>query len=636
MPQHDRSDYFGSPKLIQFLILAVTYFVVSKLGLLLSIPPGYATAIWPASGIALGCLLIFGSHLWPGVLLGSLLVNLTVSYDIGGVGPFLVSLIVPLSIGAGAAMQALLGATLIRKYVGFPNLLDDDRDVIRVLLLGAPLACLLNATWGSTTLFLSGAVSIETFSPTWWIWWVGDSIGVLIFLPLTLICFASPRKVWFSRLRTVGIPLIIAFAGTATIFLLTGSNSWKILTGALLITGLFGAFLMVISGHTIKIELLVKQRTAELQLSEQRLRMFAEAASDWFWEMGPDLRFTHFSKRSEDVVGVPISFHIGKTREEIAGEAATTDKWKSHLKDLEDHKPFSDFRYHREGPDGQLHYLSATGKPVFDDNGDFQGYIGVGTDLTKQRKYEMQLQYAKEEAENANRAKTEFLANMSLELRTPLNSIIGFAEVLKLQMYGSLGHENYSEYAADIHGSGIHLLRLISEILDVSKIEANQFDISEEEIDLAKLIQSSMRIVRERATSAEIVLSHEISGERALVLGDEVRLKQIILNLLTNAIKFTPPRGKVKAKVFFDDGAAVLQISDTGVGISKKDMPKVLAPFQQVGVDHNLATEGTGLGVYLSKRLTELHGGTFSIQSDVGEGTTVTVKFPPERTVIIK
>ena len=164
--------------------LAVIYFVVSKLGLLFAIPPGYATAVWPVSGIALGCLLVYGVYLWPGVFLGSLLVNITEAYS-GISGEALPSsLLVSASISVGAAIQAVLGAVLIRRYVGLPTVLDDDRDVIKFLFLGGPLVCLLNATWGSATLLISGAIFSNVFLITWWTWWVGNTIGVLIFTPL--------------------------------------------------------------------------------------------------------------------------------------------------------------------------------------------------------------------------------------------------------------------------------------------------------------------------------------------------------------------------------------------------------------------------------------------------------------------
>jgi len=258
---------------------------------------------------------------------------------------------------------------------------------------------------------------------------------------------------------------------------------------------------------------------------------------------------------------------------------------------------------------------------------------GLSSDNLALRIARENLRVAKEEAETANQTKTSFLANMSHELRTPLNSIIGFSELLKEQIFGRLGHENYTEYAANIHFAGRHLLDLINDILDVSKIEADELEIAEKELNMADLIRSCILIVREQADEARVILSTEISDSFPWIRGDDVRIKQIVLNLLSNSIKFTPPNGTVKTKIFTDDGAVILQISDTGIGIAEGDMPKVLAPFQQVRNNYNHSGTGTGLGVHLSQRIAELHGGTLSIESAVGKGTTVTVRFPPERTM---
>ncbi len=254
-------------------------------------------------------------------------------------------------------------------------------------------------------------------------------------------------------------------------------------------------------------------------------------------------------------------------------------------------------------------------------------------DITESKKIGDSLKMAKEKAEYADRAKTEFLANMSHELRTPLNSIIGFSEILKAEAFGPIGDRKYQEYAADINASGSHLLELIGDILDVSKIEADQLELSESLLAPEELVDSCLQMMRERATQGGIVLQKDVCRQAGLFRGDAVRMKQIVLNLLSNAIKFTPPGGTVKVAGFMDDGALTLQVTDTGIGISSDDMEKVMTPFQQVAHNHDLASEGTGLGVHLCKSLTELHGGILTIESDPGEGTTVTMKFPQERTV---
>jgi len=259
------------------------------------------------------------------------------------------------------------------------------------------------------------------------------------------------------------------------------------------------------------------------------------------------------------------------------------------------------------------------------------GIAIVRINTTERRQNEERIREAMAQADHANRAKSEFLANMSHELRTPLNSIIGFAEILNSQIFGPLGHDNYADYANDIRNSGKHLLDVISDILDIAKIESDHLALNEAEMDLVEAAQHCVRMVREPADAGQIILSMESDGGRLPFYGDEVRIKQVILNLLANAIKFTKPMGRVRTSVTTEAGAAVIKVADTGIGIAARDMPRVIAPFQQIRNVQTHSSGGTGLGVHLSIRLVEMHGGTLAIDSSPGEGTTVTITFPPER-----
>ena len=241
---------------------------------------------------------------------------------------------------------------------------------------------------------------------------------------------------------------------------------------------------------------------------------------------------------------------------------------------------------------------------------------------------------AKAMAEYANRAKTEFLANMSHELRTPLNTIIGFSELIKDGVYGPIGNPKYKEYSDDINKSGTHLLELINDILDISKIEIGELKLAEESMDIGETVKNSMMMLRERALKAKVSLTTEMCDGLALLHADQRRVKQIFLNLMSNAIKFTPPGGSVVLEAgLSEDGGMVIEIRDTGIGIAADEIPKVLEPFGQGGDVMTRAHEGTGLGLSLAKSLTEMHGGTLSIASELNIGTTVTVKFPPARTL---
>ncbi|MFT5374610.1 MAG: CHASE1-domain containing sensor protein, partial [Candidatus Latescibacterota bacterium] len=219
----DATDKPPRPYWVDVLFIGVAYYVFGRLGLLLAIPPGYATAIWPASGIALAGMLLLGNRVWPGVLLGSFLVNIGTSLDTSSTQAIGVSL--ALCIGGGAAIQALVGSQLIRRYVGFPNRLDYELDIFKFLAFGGPVACLLSASIGVTTLWAGGMISFSNYVYSWWTWWVGDSIGVLIFTPIAIILLAEPREAWRHKRRAVALPLCITFIATVAVFVF--ASRWE-------------------------------------------------------------------------------------------------------------------------------------------------------------------------------------------------------------------------------------------------------------------------------------------------------------------------------------------------------------------------------------------------------------------------
>jgi two-component system, cell cycle sensor histidine kinase PleC len=234
----------------------------------------------------------------------------------------------------------------------------------------------------------------------------------------------------------------------------------------------------------------------------------------------------------------------------------------------------------------------------------------------------------------ANEAKTRFLAMMSHELRTPLNAIIGFAEIIAKQMFGPVQPERYREYADDIDRSGRHLLAVINGILDLSRATEGKLRIGDDTIDLGELLEECRRGVGPRVSEGGITLTIELRDVPLRLRADERMLRQILLNLMSNAVKFTPPGGSVEVSArHAEDTAIIVTIADTGIGIAPEDLETAMTPFAQV--DNSLARkyEGTGLGLPLAKTLTELHGGTLSLQSAPGEGTTATVRFPPSRSV---
>jgi signal transduction histidine kinase len=233
------------------------------------------------------------------------------------------------------------------------------------------------------------------------------------------------------------------------------------------------------------------------------------------------------------------------------------------------------------------------------------------------------------ELEAASRHKSEFLANMSHELRTPLNAIIGFSEILADKMFGDI-NEKQTEYLQDILESGRHLLSLINDILDLSKIEAGRMELEVSEFDLPNAIDNALILVRERATRRGITLACTLDEHLGMLRGDERKVKQVLLNLLSNALKFTPEGGRIDVAARVQDGAAEIAVVDTGVGIAPEDQEAVFEEFRQVG-SADKKVEGTGLGLALSRKFIELHGGRIWVKSQVGAGSTFTFTLPVRR-----
>jgi signal transduction histidine kinase len=236
---------------------------------------------------------------------------------------------------------------------------------------------------------------------------------------------------------------------------------------------------------------------------------------------------------------------------------------------------------------------------------------------------------AREQAEWESRSKSEFIASMSHELRTPLNSVIGFAEVIHHELLGPLGGKKYGEYAGDILTSGKHLLELVDGIIDISTVEAGTIKLVKENIDLTEMFELCLALVRERAAEVGVELGFAVEEGTPRLRADSVKLKRMLLNLLTNAIKFTPSAGRVSVSAKAGGREAVcITVADTGIGIAAEEIERVLEPFGQANLPTEMNREGIGLGLYLTKSLIYAHGGWLEIVSDVDSGTSITLTFP--------
>jgi signal transduction histidine kinase len=255
--------------------------------------------------------------------------------------------------------------------------------------------------------------------------------------------------------------------------------------------------------------------------------------------------------------------------------------------------------------------------------------ISIYSDVTEIRAAEQRLLEARSLAENANQSKSEFLANMSHELRTPLNAIIGFTEIISQELFGPVGNEKYLEYIKDVHSSSLHLLSIINDVLDMSKIEAGKLELAKQAVSLEEVIGAVVRIVRERAGSRGIELVLQARPGPIEIWADERAMRQVFLNLLSDAIKFSRDEGEVRIRVMSNAGGdVVVEVEDHGIGMDEDELERALQPFGQAKPAITRNYGGTGLGLPITKGLVEAHGGSLSIASRVGEGTTVRVVLP--------
>jgi two-component system, cell cycle sensor histidine kinase PleC len=285
----------------------------------------------------------------------------------------------------------------------------------------------------------------------------------------------------------------------------------------------------------------------------------------------------------------------------------------------------------RAGAGAERRWL-CTRVPVRERDGAVNHVITVAFDVTEQRAIEERLLRSVDEAEQANRAKAMFLANMSHELRTPLNAVIGFGEVIATAMFGPVGNTKYQEYARDIVASGRYLLAIITDILDLSKIEAGRVEIVDETIDLNAVFESCQRLGASRADRAGVKLVFEAQPDLPMLRGDQRAITQVLVNLIANSVKFTPSGGtvRVEANLLANEDLRIV-VSDTGIGMAKQDIGLAMRSFEQLDRGWTKKYEGTGLGLPIAKGLIESHGGKFEVASQANVGTTVTITLPAER-----
>lgn len=362
---------------------------------------------------------------------------------------------------------------------------------------------------------------------------------------------------------------------------------------------------------------------------ESQFNLIAESTNDIIIRINLELEVTYISPSAEKVLGYRVE-DIGTAEwSQFIPRDHVDEIYEQFESLLSGEKDEVTVTYPVQHRQGNWIWLEQSVHPVKSPHsGQVLEFVSIARDVSERKRFELELTNAREKAEFANQTKTRFLANMSHELRTPLNAVMGFSEVLKDELFGEIGEPRYREYAHLIHDSGQLLLQLISDILDMSKIEAGKYDLYLEKVDLSEIVSSSIKLVAAKAEEKSIHLISDVEITATGIEADERSVMQVLLNLLTNAIKFTPDGGEITVSVRRSGANSTIEVRDNGIGIEQELISKLTLPFEQATTDYALAKEGTGLGLALVKSIVDLHHGKLEIVSKMGVGTTVVVSLP--------
>ena len=431
------------------------------------------------------------------------------------------------------------------------------------------------------------------------------------------------RAVW--RAGAAAALALLAVAACQGLHLLPGSPLdsavWEFYAGSVLAAVMQSALVAIATQD--------RQKKADEAAAEgaAMYRFLADNSMDLITRHGADGRIRFASPATQAM--------LGRAPETLLGAAPSALVHADDLKTMQ--AAFVEASYFGRAATAEVRLKQAGGsylwtemrcRPAAQAKGEATDIVAVTRDISERKTQERALIEARDLAQEASRAKSRFLANMSHELRTPLNAIIGFSEVMTHEMFGPVGSPRYLEYAKLINESGGHLLELINGILDMSKIEAGKFDLSEELFDFEEVGSQALRFVKLQADRKGVALKMAVAPEAHTVFADKRAIKQMLVNLVTNGVKFTPRGGEVRVSAVRDAGGIEIVVADSGVGISQKDLEKLGKPFEQVDGAHVRSQEGTGLGLALVKAFAALHGGEAVLSSTLGEGTTVRVRLP--------
>lgn len=411
-------------------------------------------------------------------------------------------------------------------------------------------------------------------------------------------------------------------------------QSWMVLFFGLILSALISYVLITNLRRTEVIKQTVKIRTQDLEDSETNKRAVIENIAEGIVTINDSGIIEAFNPAAEKMFGYTANEALGNNISFLIprNERDQHDGYVKHSKMYEPriiNKARELYGLHKDGKQFPIELNVSRMKLKGE-----RKFIGIMHEISERRETANKLRRASDLVKVASRAKSDLIANMSHELRTPLNAIIGFSSTMKEQIFGPIENDKYQEYIEDINHSGLHLLELINDILDVSVIEASALELDEQKVNLARVVESSIRIIRPRAQSGHITISSSINDDIPMLYLDERRAKQIFLNLLSNAVKFSHQDSEVSLSAWLNDnGSLSIAVADTGIGMDEDEIAVALSTFGQVDSGLDRKYEGTGLGLPLTKGLIELHGGTLQVKSKKNRGTFITVTFPKERVI---
>jgi signal transduction histidine kinase len=521
----------------QVSAIAVLYVLAALAGLRLDAVSGFASLVWPPTGIALAVILLGGHRLWPGIFFGALVANVLTG------APALVAA----GIATGNTLEAVVGAFILSRVPGFRPALDGLRSVIALIVFAALLSTMISATIGVTSLRFAGLVSAQRLGETWRTWWVGDAIGALLVAPAILV--------WSSEYRSRLSPRRLVEAGVLALGVIVAS------------------FVIFVAPITPDGGPLGKAYVFFPLLMWAAIR---------------------FGQRGAVTATVAVS----------AIAVAGTVLW--------------------QGP--------STRPTIHESLLAVQTFMGVtaatflvlGASISERERSKEQLRKARDVATAANQAKAEFLAVMSHELRTPLNAIAGYAELLSLGVVGPLNAKQ-SDAVARIRSNEEHLLALIEDVLSFAKIEAGRISVTPRPIAICAELDSLEPLLRPDLVRRELTYVWAGCDPTLMVSADPVKLRQILVNVLGNAVKFTPPHGRIELTALRSGDRVLICVTDTGIGIDSDDIHRVFEPFFQVQTGPTREYPGVGLGLAISRDFARAMGGEIELRSAPGEGCAVTI-----------